>query len=167
MSNQNQSDQKIDRLALNQMSMFMSAFAVLICAGIHLFYSPVIFVEAFFLFQVGVRYVTYFHVRTESRFIEVLLTSPAKLLTAWLMVGYGIPKDNVWGIVWIALALLFTFSGFKGLRNVMKVAQENHADTAKFEHMVTASQRQKETKVEDALMADLEAFLNKPDSENK
>lgn len=163
----NQSDQKIDVVSLNQMTVFLSAVAVLVVAVIFIFYPPVIVVQAFFLFQVGVRFVAYYHKKSESRFMEMLLTSPAKLLTALAMIGFGIPKDNLGGIVWIGVALLFALSGALGLYKVMKVTKAEPEDTAKFERMVTANQRKKEAQAEEALFADLAEFLNRPDSDSK
>lgn len=163
----NQSNQKVDRLVSNQMTVFISALFVFICGGINLFFTPIIFAEFFFLYQLIVRYVAYFRVRTESRFIEVLFTSPAKLLTALLMVQFGMPKDNISGIAWIVFALLFVASGLRGLYNVMRVAKANQDDTTKFENMVTAVQRKKEVKVEDALLDDLSKFLNQSNPEDK
>lgn len=149
------------------MTVFLSAVAVLVVAVIFIFYPPVIIVQAFFLYQVIVRYVAYFQMETESRYMEVLLTSPAKLLVALGMIGFGIPKDTLGGLVWIGVALMFVLSGAAGLYKVMKVSKGQPDDTAEPERIVTASQRKKEAKMEQALFDDLAEFLNRPDSEDK
>jgi hypothetical protein len=47
------------------------------------------------------------------------------------------------------------------------VTKAKYENTARFESMITATQRKKESKVEDALFADLAEFLNRPDSDGK
>lgn len=162
----NHSDQKIDRLTLNQAKLYLSAFALTASAAIFVFYKPMFIVEAFFVYQLVVRYVAYYRIRTESHFIETFWTAPVKLLVAAVMIA-GIPNDNVWGLVWIGATLMFALSGLKGLYNVLRVTKAKYENTARFESMVTATQRKKESKVEDALFADLAEFLNRPDSDGK
>jgi hypothetical protein len=163
----NQSDQKIDALSLNRMTFLLSSLAILAVAAIGLFYPPVIVVQAFFLFQAAVRYVAYYRKGIESRFTEILLTSPAKLLTALAMMSVGIPKDNLGGVIWVGVALMFVLSGATGLYKVMNAAKVQPDVIAEPERIVTASQRKKEAKMEQALLNDLAEFLNRPDSEDK
>lgn len=162
----NHSDQKIDILTLNQAKLYLSAFALAVSAAVFAFYKPAFIIEGFFVYQMIVRYVAYYRIRTESHFIETFWTAPVKLLVAAVMIA-NIPNDNAWGMVWIGATLLFALSGLKGLYNVLRVTKAKHENTAKFENMVTATQRKKESKVEDALFADLAEFLNRPDSDGK
>lgn len=160
----NPSDQKIDPLTMNQATLYLSAFALAISALIFSAYRPAIIFEMFFLCQLAIRYVAYYRIRTESRFAELVLTSPMKLIVGAVMAG-NIPNDNIWGAVWIGAALLFALSGVRNLYKVMRFARENQNSMAHFANTATASQRKKESKVEDALFADLAAYLNRPDSD--
>jgi hypothetical protein len=160
----NQSEQKIDPLTLNQTGLYVSAFALAISGAIFMAYRPMAIIEFFFLFQMGVRYIAYYRIRTESRFIEHFWTAPMKLIVAAVMMT-GIPNDNVWGMVWIGVALLFAASGARNLYKVMRIIKTNQGSVSPFARTVTANQRRKESKVEDALVADLAEFLNRPDSD--
>lgn len=160
----NQSEQKIDPLTLNQAQLYVSAFCLAASAAVFIAYRPMAIVEFFFLCQMVVRYIAYYRIRTELRFIEHFWTSPLKLIVAAVMIS-SIPNDNVWGMVWIGVALLFALSGARNLYKVMRVVKANQGNLSPLARTVTASQRRKESKVEDALLADLAEFLNRPDSD--
>lgn len=127
-------------------------------------YKPCLLLALYFVYQAIIQYFTYHEQKTESRFMEDFWTGPIKLAVALYMVTSAIPSENTaWGLVWIGVAVLFMLSGIRSLYLVMKSSGEETASTPSGLDTVSFKQLKKLEKQQEVLMADIAAFLDRPD----
>lgn len=165
MSNQKTTEQI---LVLNKIKIIVSALALTVTLLLGLVHPPVYLLSLFFLYQAGVQFTTYIVLEIESRFVEDLWIGSAKLVLAFFMVMSGIPTENTgWGLVWIGIAVLFMVAGIRSLLLVMKGFSGGHETVPSAPSRASVRQLKKSEKQDEALLADLAAFLDDSDSSDK
>lgn len=165
MSNQKTAEQSI---VLNKIKVIASGLALAVSLLAALGYPPVYILSLFFLYQTSVQFIAYFMLDVESRFVEDFWVGSAKLALPVAMIASGIPKENsFWGLVWIGIAVLFMVSGIRSLHFAAKSFRGGSETAPSAPSPVSTRQSKKVEKQEEALLADLAAFLDDPDSSNK
>lgn len=161
--------QTTQTVSLNPIKFMISGLASLICLSLAAKNPAMFAVAFFFLYQGAIQAVAYNMMRVTSRFMEDFWVGPANLAVALFMVMSGIPSENTyWGMVWIGIALLFMVAGIRSLYLVMKSFAGGGTETVTpARPTVSAKQLKKAQKQDEALMADLAAFLDGPDTSGK
>lgn len=155
---------KMMTVAAPQVRIALSVLFLTLAGIASIMHPPAIILVGFFLYQGVVRLTTYEDGR-ELPFKECLLVGPVQVLVAVCMVAFGISIENhFWGEVWIGVAFWLLYGGFKSLHRVMKLGKLESGDS---HTVVTAKQRTKVNKEEDALLADLASFFKDREDEDK
>lgn len=156
---------KMMTVAAPQVRIALSVLFLTLAGIASIMHPPAIILVGFFLYQGVIRITTYDEDGRELPFKECLLVGPVQVLVAVGMVAFGISIENhFWGEVWIGVALWFLYGGFKSLHRVMKLGKLESVDSPA---VVTAKQRTKVNKEEDALLADLASFFKNREDEDE
>lgn len=143
----------------------LSGIALILCLLVSFQITPMFIMAVFFGYQTILLYVVYDVIETESRFLESFWVAPAQLGVATAMIASGIPKENsFWGLIWIGMAVLFMLAGIRNLYLALKSFSGGGSTVPADLNALSAKQLKKSEKQEEALMADIEAYLGDSDT---